>query len=101
MIMNPGPPALRMQAQRKVANHLASVGATSPDAAVSYIPRRRFERKALTYLQAKGVVSLAKGGRYWVDEAKAADLHRATRTRLAVIAGGALAAVAAVFAFTR
>jgi hypothetical protein len=46
-------------------------------------------------------VSLAPGGRYWVDETKAAGLQRATRTRAAMIAGGALAAVAAVFAFTR
>jgi hypothetical protein len=90
-----------MQAQRKVTSHLASVGATSADAAVSYVPRRRFERRALTHLQSKGVVSLAEGGRYWVDEAKAANLQRATRKRIAVIAGGALAAVAAVFAFTR
>ena len=101
MILNPGPPPLRLHAQRKVTGHLAGVGATSPGAAVTYIPRRRFERQALTYLQRKGVVSLADGGRYWVDETKAADLQRATRTRVAVIAGGALAAAAAVFAFSR
>ena len=100
-MITPGPPAVRMRARRKVVSHLAGVGATSADAAVSYIPSRRFERQALAYLQHKGVVSLAAGGRYWVDEAKAADLQRATRARAAVIVGGALAAVAAVFAFTR
>ena len=94
-------PALIMRARRKVANHLASVGATSAGAAVSYIPTRKVDRNALAYLQRQGVVSLADGGRYWVDEGKAADLRRSTRRRVAVIAGGALAAVAAVFAFTR
>jgi hypothetical protein len=90
-----------MQARRRVTGHLAGVGATSAGAAVTYIPTRRMERNALTYLLGKGVVSLAEGGRYWVDEAKAAQLQRATRTRIAVIAGGALAAAAAMFAFTR
>ena len=101
MIVTPGPQAVIMRARRKVVSHLAGAGATSAGAAVSYIPSRRFERKALTYLQGKGVVSLAEGGRYWVDEAKAAQLQRATRTRIAVIAGGALAAAAAMVAFTR
>ena len=101
MIVTPGPQAVLMRARRKVVSHLAGAGATSAGAAVSYIPSRRFERKALAYLQHKGVVSLAPGGRYWVDETKAAGLQRATRTRAAMIAGGALAAVAAVFAFTR
>ena len=94
-------PAIIMQARRKVTGHLAGVGATSAGEAVTYIPARRIERNALAYLQRKGVVSLADGGRYWVDEAKAAQLQRATRTRIAVIAGGAFAAAAAVFAFTR
>ncbi|HEY0114237.1 MAG TPA: hypothetical protein VGB54_00815 [Allosphingosinicella sp.] len=100
MVVSPVP-ALMMQARRKVVGHLSGVGATSAGSAVSYIPTRKMERSALTYLQRKGVVSLAQGGRYWVDETKAADLQRSTRTRIAVIAGGALAAVAAVFAFTR
>ncbi len=94
-------PALVMRALRTVVDHLAGVGATSAGAAVSYIPTRKVERSALAHLQRHGVVSLADGGRYWVDEGKAADLRRATRTRAAIIVGGALAAVAAVFAFTR
>jgi hypothetical protein len=101
MVVSPGPPAVIMRARRKVVGHLTGVGATNAGAAVTYLPTRRFERKALTDLQRRGVVSLADGGRYWVDEAKAAELQRATRTRFAVIAGGALAAAAAVFAFTR
>jgi hypothetical protein len=100
-MITPGSPAVLMRARRKVVDHLAGVGATSAGAAVTYIPQRRFERQALAYLLHKGAVSLAEGGRYWVDEAKAADLQRATRARAAVIVGGALAAVAAVFAFTR
>lgn len=100
MVSSPLPPLL-MQARRRVTDHLFSVGATSPAAAVNYIPRRKMERDALAYLQRHGVVSLAQGGRHWVDEEKAASLQRATRTRIAVIAGGALAAAAAVFAFTR
>jgi hypothetical protein len=94
-------PALMMQARRKVTAHLTGVGATSADRAVTYIPTRRIERNALAYLQRKGAVSLAAGGRYWVDEAKAADVQRAGRKRIVAIAGGALAAAAAVFAFTR
>jgi hypothetical protein len=100
MIPN-APPALFMHARRKVVAHLTRVGATSAGAAVSYIPSRKLERNALTYLQRHGAVSLAEGGRYWVDEGKAAELQSSTRKRIAVIAGGALAAVAAVFAFTR
>ena len=87
------------KARRKVTDHLSGVGATSVGAAVSYIPTAKSERKALSYLQRKGVVSLAQGGRHWVDATKAEALHRSGRTRVAVIAGGALAAVAAAFAF--
>ncbi len=94
-------PALAMQARRRVVDHLTAVGATSAGAAVTYIPRRKIERNALAYLQRHGAVSLAEGGRHWVDQEKAANLQSAARRRVAVIAGGALAAAAAVFAFTR
>ena len=94
-------PALIMRARRRVVDHLISVGATSAGAAVTYIPGRELERNALAHLQRHGAVSLAEGGRYWVDEAKAAELRRSTRTRAAVLVGGALAATAAIFAMTR
>lgn len=90
-----------MRARRTVIEHLTGVGATSADAAVTYIPTRRLQRKALAYLMRRGVVNLAEGGRYWLDQAKAAEWRRTTRARMAIVLGGAVAAVAAVFAFTR
>jgi hypothetical protein len=94
-------PALVMRARRKVINHLTGVGATSADKAVSYIPTRHLEQRALAYLQRQGVVSLAEGGRHWIDEQKAAEWRNSRRARAAIVLGGAVAAAAAVFAFTR
>jgi hypothetical protein len=90
-----------MRARRKVIEHLTGVGATSAGAAVTYIPTRLVQRRALAYLQRRGVVNLAEGGRYWVNEAKAAEWRSATRRKMAIVLGGAVAAAAAVFAFTR
>ena len=94
-------PALIQRARRKVIDHLSGVGATSAGKAVSYIPTRRIEQRALAYLQRHGVFSLARGGRSWVDEGRAAEWRSERRTRAAIILGGAFAAAAAVFAFTR
>jgi hypothetical protein len=100
--MTPNPiPAVIMRARRKVIGHLNRVGATTPNRAVTYIPTRRHDRQGLAYLQRRGVVTLTQDGRLWLDEEKAAELRQATRTRMAVIFGGAIAAAAAVFAFTR
>jgi hypothetical protein len=58
MVVSPGPPAVIMRGpRRKVVGHLAGVGATNARAAVTYLPTHRFERKALTDLQRRGVVS--------------------------------------------
>lgn len=89
-------PALMMRAGRKVVDHLTSVGATSAADARTYLPSRHMERSALSYLQRHGVVQLAEGGRFWVDEDKAAGLRRRTRARAAVIAGSLVAAGTAV-----
>ena len=86
------------KARQKISDHLTRFGATSAGSAVSYIPTRKSERKALTYLQRQGVVSLAEGGRYWIDEDKLAGQRGGGRTRTAMILGGAIAAAAAVFA---
>ena len=90
-----------MRARRKVLRHFTDVGATSARAAVTYIPTRRLERNALAFFQRRGIVSLADGGRYWMDAAKADEWRSNVRRRMMIGIGGALAAVAAVFAFTR
>ncbi len=94
-------PAAMISARRRVVDHFGRAGATAPDSAVAYIPTRRIDRNALAYLQRHGVVSLADGGRYWLDETKAAELERSTKAFMAIAIGGAVAAVAAVMAFTR
>ena len=90
--------AMSARGSRKVIDHLCGVGATARGSAVSYIPTSEAERKALSRLQRKGVVSLADGGRRWIDEDKAWDLRSADRMRGAMIAGGLIAAAAAAFA---
>lgn len=94
-------PALVMRARRRVIAHLTDVGAISASKAVAYLPSRRLEKNALAYFTRKGVVNLAEGGRYWVDEEEAADWKRTKRNRMALILGGGVAAALAAFAFTR
>lgn len=90
--------ALSGRGSRTVIDHLTGVGATDQGSAVSYIPTSDSEKKALSRLQRERVVSLAPGGRYWIDESKADDLRSSDRRRTAAMAGGAIAAVAALFA---
>jgi hypothetical protein len=99
--MAAAPPALAMIARRRVAEHLIETGATSADSAVTYQPGRRLRRKGLSYLTRRGIVTLTQDGRYWIDEAKYREWHGKVRKRVAIAVGGALAAAAAVFAFTR
>ena len=93
--------AMVLAARKHVANHLIDAGATSPDSAVTYQPGLRLRRKGLKYLTQRGIVTLTEDGRYWTDEAKAAEWRSKVRKRVLVAIGGALAATAAIFAATR
>jgi hypothetical protein len=90
-----------MIARRRVAEHLIDAGATSADRAVTYQPIMRLRRKGLRYLTRGGIVTLTAEGRYWIDEPKYQEWRSSVRKRIAIGIGGALAATAAVFAFTR
>ena len=101
--MNPALPipALLMKSRRNVVDHFNRAGATSAETAVTYIPNRQRDRDALAYLTRRGIVSLADGGRYWVDTDAASKWEKGNKTKMAVAIGGAMAAVAAVLAMTR
>lgn len=103
MVATPVPPiaAAIIRARKHVIRHLVETGATAASSAVTYQPQRRMHRKALAYLQGKGIVSLTQDGRHWVDETKADAWRKKLRNRMAIMIGGALAAVGAVFAMTR
>ena len=90
-----------MVARRRVADHLLDVGATSAERAVTYQPSRRLRRKGLRYLTKRGVITLTDDGRYWIDEGKYREWRSSVRKRIAIGISAALAATAAVFAFTR
>ena len=101
MVATPPIGAVMMIARQRVAQHLLEVGATSEDKAVTYQPAMRLRRKGLRYLTRNGVVTLTQDGRYWIDEAKYQEWRGKVRKRVAIGIGAALAATAAVFAFTR
>ena len=101
MVATPPIGAMMMIARRRVAEHLLGVGATSADHAVTYQPGHRLRHKGLRYLTRSGVVTLTSDGRYWIDEAKYQQWRSSVRKRVAIGVGAALAATAAVFAFTR
>lgn len=93
--------AMVIAARKHVANHLIDAGATSPGSAVTYQPGLRLRRKGLKYLTQRGIVTLTGDGRYWIDEPEYRAYRSTLRKRVGIIVGGALAAAAAAFAFTR
>jgi hypothetical protein len=94
MATNPPTIAAAMRRGRRgVIEHLTSVKATSADGAVTYQPQEHGLRKGLSYLMAQGIVNLTQDGRYWLDQAAAAEWRRNSRTQTALIAGGAVAAL--------
>lgn len=97
-------PTIAEIAQRSrsdVAAHFLDAGATSPDNALTYQPQRHAERRALAYLMGQGVVRLTQEGRHWIDADAAEAWKRETTTRVALIAGGTLAAVAGLVLWRR
>jgi hypothetical protein len=85
--------AAMRRGRQGVVQHLAQVGATSVDRAVTFQPQEHSLRKGLAYLLSQGVVRMTEDGRYWLDETSAEEWRRAQRTQAALIAGGAVAAL--------
>ena len=86
--------ATALQARKGVIAHFSGHQATTPEAALTYQPQRHAERRALSYLMARGVMHLTEDGRYWLDTLAADEWRRENRTRAAWMVGGAAAAVA-------
>jgi len=79
---------IAQRSRSEVAAHFLDAGATSP-------------QNALAYLMGQGVVRLTQEGRHWIDADAAEAWKRETTTRVALVAGGALAAVAGLVLWRR
>lgn len=92
---------IAQRSRSEVVAHFLNASATAPENALTYQPQRHAERRALAYLMGNGVVRLTQEGRHWIDADAAAAWKRDTTTRVALVAGGTLAAVAGLVLWRR
>lgn len=90
-------PPPRLIAERRVAAHLRSYGAVSPDRTMGYAPGRWSHARALARLRDLGVVK-GENGALWLDEIAWEERRGKRRKRaLALLALGVVSAgIAAV-----
>lgn len=60
--------AITAAAEKRIVRHFLERGATAPDRAVGFEPRRSFEKNRLRYLLKRGVVREAAPGLFHFDE---------------------------------
>lgn len=85
----------RAIAERRVADHFLSAGATAPERAIAHAPERWARIRALARLRDLGVIRGADGA-LWLDETAWHDRRGTRRKRaLALLALGAVSAAIA------
>ncbi|GAB4484546.1 MAG: hypothetical protein OHK0018_16290 [Erythrobacter tepidarius] len=91
-------PAVRVIAERKVAQHFIAAGATSIADAIGYTPTRLGHARAFERLKGADVLKTDGRGHWYLDEAqwqrrRSSRRARVVLTMLAVAAAGAFAAL--------
>lgn len=89
--------AIVAKAQRDVASHFMQRNAVSAEAAVSWEPDRRIQRRMLGRLVRRGVIVETAPDTYYLDLPTYDSWRRSRRKRAAVLMGGAVA-IGALFA---
>jgi hypothetical protein len=87
-------PPVRLIAERKVAEHFLRHGATCAADAIPYEPERNTRARAFDRLKGRDVLRPSGRDRWYLDEARWADLRSSRRRRAAglIAVGAALAA---------
>lgn len=92
--------AVVARARRHVASHFMQRNAVNGDAAVSWVPDRRIQRRMLARFVNRGVIVETAPDTYYLDLAAYDDWQRSVRKRagLAVVAVALVGAAAALMA---
>jgi hypothetical protein len=88
------------KARQRITRHFLDAGATAPDKAVAFEPgRQRIERRMFRRMVDHGAIVEAKGGRYWLDEARLRNFRTENLARMLGIIGVLGLAAAGAIAF--
>ncbi len=89
---------VRPLTERKVAAHFLEAGAVSMADAIPYAPARPSRQRAFERLKGADVLRTDGQGKWWLDEERWSGRrsNRRTRTMLALLAVGVVAAAAAL-----
>lgn len=92
-------PPVRLVAEKRVAQHFLAMGAVSAADAIAYKPERRSRKRAFDRLKGYDIVRPGARERWYLDEARWADLRSQRRGRLVTML--AVGAALAAFVVTR
>jgi hypothetical protein len=92
-------PALAAAARRRLIARFRDAGAISEATAIPHSGGRLIERRLFERMRRAGVILDADGGRYWLDEGRAAKWNADRRKRGLVAAAALLTAGAIALGF--
>lgn len=89
--------AMVARTRRRIVDYFTQAGATKPDAAIPYAPKRSLEARLFRRMVDFGLLIEVKQGRFWLDRDRLADFKKESLARvLGTIALAGFAAAGAM-----